>query len=140
MYRIEPNKFFAITNVFDQVITSSFAAILNPFLGYRPDYTYSEKDWNPITEEQAVENTPNGYRASKTFAERAAWKFVEQEKPNFTLATCNPPMVFGPVHPALQTLDSLNTSNQRFREMILGHMQDEVAASGMFICKSHLKS
>ena len=22
--------------------------------GYRPDYTYSEKDWNPVTYEQAL--------------------------------------------------------------------------------------
>jgi nucleoside-diphosphate-sugar epimerase len=38
-----------------------------------------------------------GYRASKTFAEKAAWEFIEKEKPNFTLATINPPMVFGPI-------------------------------------------
>jgi len=38
-----------------------------------------------------------GYRASKTFAERAAWDFVKNEKPNFSLATINPPMVFGPI-------------------------------------------
>lgn len=39
----------------------------------------------------------SGYRASKTFAEKAAWDFVEKEKPNFALATINPPMVFGPI-------------------------------------------
>jgi len=67
------------------VITSSFAAILN--VKATPGYEYSEKDWNPVTEEEAVENPTNAYRASKTFAERAAWEFVEREKPNFTLAT-----------------------------------------------------
>ena len=69
------------------VITSSFAAIFDPYKGHWPEKTYSEADWNPITEEQALENPANGYRASKTFAERAAWKFVEEEKPNFSLAT-----------------------------------------------------
>lgn len=71
------------------VITSSFAAILDP--NRKPGYEYSEKDWNPITEEEALENPTNGYRASKTFAERAAWEFVEKEKPNFTLATVGVP-------------------------------------------------
>jgi nucleoside-diphosphate-sugar epimerase len=67
------------------VITSSFAAIIDSKAG--PGYQYSEKDWNPITEEEALQNASNGYRASKTFAEKAAWDFVEKEKPNFTIAT-----------------------------------------------------
>ena len=69
------------------VITSSFAAILDGTKGNRPGYVYSEADWNPITEEQAIQTPTNGYRASKTFAEKAAWDFVEREQPNFTLAT-----------------------------------------------------
>ena len=57
--------------------------------GNRPGYVYSEKDWNPISEEAALENASHGYYGSKTFAEKAAWDFVEKEKPNFTLATVN---------------------------------------------------
>lgn len=44
------------------VITSSFASILDPFKGNNPGYEYSEKDWNPISHEQALENPANGYR------------------------------------------------------------------------------
>lgn len=73
------------------VITSSFAAILD--VNRAPGYEYSEKDWSPITEQEALENPMNGYRASKTFAERAAWEFVEREKPNFTLTTVGSPCV-----------------------------------------------
>ena len=67
------------------VITSSFAAIVAPSVpkGHR----YSEQDWNPITEEEAIQNPMNAYRGSKTFAEKAAWDFVEKKKPNFTIAT-----------------------------------------------------
>jgi len=57
---------------------------LNSEKGNSWDHTYSEADWNPITEEQALLNPSNGYRASKTLAEKAAWKFVEEEKPNFS--------------------------------------------------------
>jgi nucleoside-diphosphate-sugar epimerase len=115
------------------VITSSFASIVDGSKGSRPDHTYSEADWNPITKEQAVENPSNGYRASKTFAERAAWDFVEKEKPNFTLATMCPPLVLGPIVHYLNSLDSLNTSNQRIRDIVQGKAKDEIPETGTFL-------
>ncbi|GAB7334843.1 hypothetical protein MBLNU13_g06751t1 [Cladosporium sp. NU13] len=115
------------------VITSSFASILNPFAGNWPEHTYSEEDWNPINKEQAVENPANGYRASKTFAERAAWDFVEKEKPNFTIATMCPPLVLGPIVHYLNSLDGLNTSNQRIRDIMLGKAKDEIPPTGTYI-------
>ncbi|KAL9017038.1 MAG: hypothetical protein Q9185_005640 [Variospora sp. 1 TL-2023] len=110
----------------------------------------TENDWNPITLEEAIQDPSSGYRASKTFAEKAAWDFVEKERPNFQIATVwcpqksnpgrthsglqmNPPMVFGPIHPKLQTLDTINTSNQRIRDMMLGKMQDEIPPSGVHV-------
>ena len=80
------------------VITSSFAAIINPTKGLWPEHTYSEKDWSPLTHQDALANNAAGYRASKTFAEKAAWEFVENEKPNFDLVTMNPPLVIGKHH------------------------------------------
>ena len=106
------------------VITSSFAAIVDA-AGKPPGYVYSDKDWNPITAEQAVKNAGFGYRASKTFAERAAWDFVEKEKPGFDLVTMNPPLVFGPVLHHLSTLSSLNTSNELLRDIVQGKYQAE---------------
>ena len=44
------------------VITSSFASIVNAAKGNSWDHTYTEADWNPITEEEAVLNPSNGYR------------------------------------------------------------------------------
>lgn len=115
------------------VITSSFASIINPFKGNWPDHTYSENDWNPLTPEQAIENPANGYRASKTFAERAAWDFLEREKPNFTLATMCPPLVLGPIVHYLNSLDGLNTSNQRIRDIMLGKAKDEIPPTGTYL-------
>ncbi|KIW16858.1 hypothetical protein PV08_04048 [Exophiala spinifera] len=112
------------------VITSSFAAILNAANHAK---TYSEKNWNPITEEEAVQNPSNGYRASKTFAEKAAWDFVANEKPNFDVATINPPLVFGPVVHYLNSLDTINTSNERVRNMIQGKFKDGLPPSGVFL-------
>ena len=131
------------------VITSSFASIIDGAKTTRPGYTYSEKDWNPVTEEEAIQNPSNGYRASKTFAEKAAWGFVEQEKPNFTLATvgsrgpdviitlmqtqCCPPLVLGPIVHYLNSLDALNTSNQRIRDIMTGACKSELKPTGTFI-------
>lgn len=36
------------------VITSSFASIVNPNTGNAPNKTYSEEDWNPITQEEVL--------------------------------------------------------------------------------------
>lgn len=115
------------------VITSSFAAVVNPHKGNWPEHTYSEADWNPLTQKEALENPVNGYRASKTFAEKAAWEFLEKEKPNWTLATMNPPMVFGPVVHYLNSLDAMNTSNERFRNIIQGKAKEEIPPTGMHI-------
>jgi len=115
------------------VITSSFAAIINTELGNGVGHTYSEKDWNPITEEGALKDPASGYRASKTFAEKAAWAFVEKEKPNFTLATINPPLVFGPIVHYLNSLDALNTSNERIRDFIQGKYKDGLPPTGVYL-------
>lgn len=67
-----------------------------------------------MTLEQAVSNSAAGYtgkkcyqvclymsltfpKASKAFAEKAAWQFMEKEKPDFSLTTICPTLVFGPI-------------------------------------------
>lgn len=115
------------------IITSSFASIINPSKGTNVGHTYSEKDWNPITHEEALESPAAGYRASKVFAEKAAWEFVEEEKPNFSLSTMCPPLVLGPIVHYLNSLDALNTSNQRIRDTMLGKYKDEIPETGIYI-------
>lgn len=115
------------------VITSSFASIINASKGNSWDHTYSEEDWNPVTAEEAVTNPSFGYRASKTFAEKAAWDFVEKEKPNFTISTLCPPLVLGPIVHYLNSLSALNTSNQRVRNLITGQCKTEIPDTGTFI-------
>lgn len=90
------------------------------------------------------------HKAGKTFAEKAAWDFVEKEKPNFTILTINPLMVFGPVvcHSStfstqtsltlpwvnyLNSVDNLNTSNERIRDAVLGKFKDEIPYASIHI-------
>lgn len=87
-----------------------------------------------MTEEDALAYPQNGYRASKLFAERAAWEFVEKEKPAFSLATICPPLVLGPIAPYLQSdVDNLNTSNQRIATILTGKAKAELPPTGTFI-------
>ena len=80
-----------------------------------------ESDWNPITwnEAQKTDQHITAYRASKTFAEKAAWKFLDEKKPHFDIITIQPPLVFGPCEHNV-TLDSLNESNAQIWRIISG--------------------
>ncbi|KAJ5938589.1 hypothetical protein N7466_001723 [Penicillium verhagenii] len=111
------------------VVTSSFAAIVN---AKQHPKIYSEKDWNPVTWEEAQDHS-QVYRASKTFAEKAAWKFVEEEKPNFDIVTINPPLVFGPIVNYLNSLEAINTSNQRVRDLVQGKYKEKIPPTGTFL-------
>ncbi|KEY72936.1 hypothetical protein S7711_07900 [Stachybotrys chartarum IBT 7711] len=102
------------------VLTSSFAAIVNPQNHAR---VYDETVLATFTEEEAM--SPRGaYRASKILAEKAAFRFVEERQPRFDVVTINPPMVYGPVPSFLTNLDDLNTSNKRIRDMIQGQTHE----------------
>ena len=52
--------------------------------------TYTEKDWN---EKSTLKRNP--YYYSKTLAEKAAWKFMDDNKPDFSLVVINPFAVMG---------------------------------------------
>jgi hypothetical protein len=47
------------------VITSSFASILDGSKGNSYDHTYTEEDWNPISEEEAEKSPQLGYRGMR---------------------------------------------------------------------------
>ncbi|RDW60933.1 hypothetical protein BP6252_12316 [Coleophoma cylindrospora] len=105
------------------VITGSFACMVDLSKGTRPGYVYTEKDWNPVTYETASKKETDGetaYCASKAFAERAAYDFVEENKPNFTIATLDPPMVYGPSLNAISDLSKLNTSSADIYRLMNG--------------------
>lgn len=72
--------------------------------------------------------------ALQVLAEKAAWAFIEKEKPTFDLVTINPTLVFGPVAPHLTSgeLSSLNTSNMRILDMLQGKMRDGITPTGFY--------
>lgn len=112
------------------VITSSFAAIVSP--DEHPD-VYSESQWNPVTYEEGIENRGKTYRVSKTLAERAAWSFMDEEKPGFSLATICPPYVFGPPIHAPESPAALNTSNTYFAMLMHGGWKERLPPTGTWL-------
>lgn len=95
------------------VLTSSHASVCDLSKGKRPGYVYNEKDWNPITfDEAAKADGVVAYCGSKTLAERAAWDWVEKNKPTFDLVTMTPPWVFGPYVTDLTSTKHLSESLQ----------------------------
>lgn len=79
-----------VSNVRRVVITSSVVAVLSARPTGSGRQTFTEEDWTDL----AVAGT---YEKSKTIAEQTAWKFMEDKKPKFTLATVLPCYVQGPV-------------------------------------------
>jgi dihydroflavonol-4-reductase len=88
------------------VLTSSMAAITD-----EPDgRILTEADWNTSS---SLKRNP--YYYSKTMAERAAWDFVERQKPGFDLVVINPFMVAGP-----SIGNEVATTNQTFVDIANG--------------------
>jgi len=115
------------------VITSSIVSVLDPSQGFRPGYAYSEKDWSPVTYEQGAAAKNDGltaYRASKVCAERAAWDFVEKEKPSFTIVTICPPLIYGPRINGFHSLDEINTSNGLLWSLVNSGKDAQISKTG----------
>lgn len=89
------------------VLTSSMAAITDE---PDSDHVLTESDWNI---KSSLKRNP--YYYSKVCAERAAWQFMQEQKPAFDLVVINPFMVIGP-----SVVPSLNTSNRLFVDLLKG--------------------
>lgn len=89
------------------VVTSSMAAVTDE---PDEDVVLTEENWN---EKSSL--TRNPYYYSKTLAERAAWTFVEEQKPRWDLVVINPFLVIGP-----SLGPGINTSNQIFVDLLAG--------------------
>lgn len=110
-------------------MTSSVASIVHPVEGVKE---YTEKDWNDHSpkeiETKGADASPlHMYMGSKTLAERAAWEFVNNEKPTFDLVTVCPPLVIGPLLHEVKSPESLNTSVAKFYELYNGSLKDASA-------------
>jgi nucleoside-diphosphate-sugar epimerase len=113
------------------VITSSFAAMSRD--GNHPE-VYNESHWSGLTMDQALSGHPfTAYKASKQFAEEAAWTFMKRERPQFELTTLTPPVVFGPILCTPDALNSVNTSSQGVLALVRGERRGGLEPSPLVL-------
>ncbi|KZV97184.1 NAD(P)-binding protein [Exidia glandulosa HHB12029] len=110
------------------VLTSSFAAMIEPRQGY---YEYTEADWNKYSlrevETQGAAAGLHKYRAAKVLAERAFWDFLAKQEPRFDGVAINPPWIFGPVLHDVDAIERLNYSTKT----LWGLLANEVLESSL---------
>lgn len=111
------------------VVTSSYAAISTASKERDSNHVNNEESWNEILWEEAKKDPIMGYRGSKTFAEKAAWDFLKDEKPNFSINYVNPSFVFGPQAFDSEVKDSLNTSSEILNSYLKMTADSEVPAT-----------
>ena len=94
------------------VLTSSMAAIAYGHDDKPADYIYDEKDWSN------TDGKIGAYLKSKTFAEKAAWDFMETEAAgDMELSVINPGAVLGPLLD-----DSFSTSGELVGKLLRGEV------------------
>jgi len=112
------------------ILTSSFAAVTDqPIKGK----IFNEFDWNT---KSSLDRNP--YYFSKTLAERAAWDYIKEHKPDFDLVCINPYMVVG-----ASLIPSLNTSNKILLDLLTGGFPGIINLNWGFVdvrdvAKSHI--
>ena len=92
------------------ILTSSFAAVVDLNRRFNHEYSYTEKDVNNFAKED-LKDVPMSYEVAKSLAEKAAWSFMENEKPGFDLVVFNPVMIYGPPLQKFKAPLGINTSN-----------------------------
>ncbi|ODV76726.1 NADPH-dependent methylglyoxal reductase GRE2 [Suhomyces tanzawaensis NRRL Y-17324] len=119
------------SNLKNFIVTSSVAAVGSSFLvnPHLPMTTViNEESWTEISWEQASTNGFIGYSASKAFAEREVWKFVDEEKPSFAVSVVNPSFVFGPQAFDAEAAKTLGTSSELINSLLKAGPDAELPA------------
>ncbi|VDB82935.1 unnamed protein product [Peniophora sp. CBMAI 1063] len=115
------------------VLTASIVSVWS-YLVDKPT-TFTEEDWNEqaikAVEEKGADAGPVMiYGASKTLAEKAAWKFKEDHKVSWDLAVINPPYVYGPPINEVKDPQSLGTSQKMLFDLLTGaYSQEQLEAT-----------
>ncbi|MBA0623352.1 hypothetical protein Godav_008823 [Gossypium davidsonii] len=125
------------------VLTSSAAAVsINTLNG--TDLVMTEKDWTDIEFLSSAKPPTWGYPASKTLAEKAAWKFAEEN--NIDLITVIPSLMTGPsLTPIVPSSIGLATSLISGNEFLINALKGMQMLSGSIsithvedVCRAHV--
>ena len=84
--------------------------------------TLTDDDWSTARKDDPANqlNAYPAYFASKTEAERAAWSYVKQAQPHYTLASFCPPVMYGPAGIKLKRPEDFGTPLGVFYRLMKG--------------------
>jgi nucleoside-diphosphate-sugar epimerase len=102
------------------VVTSSIVTMYNVEKPSPSGTVITEKSWVDVTLADVHTSQWSAYTVSKVFAEKAVWKFVEEESPNFKVTTLTPPLIFGAVLGDVKSADALNESSAIVHKVLSG--------------------
>lgn len=87
------------------ITSSSFAATYSE---HKVGHDVTTTSWNDAVVEPAEtnKNPKDVYAASKVLSEKAAWQFMADHTPQFTLTTICPNINWGPTHPAATSFNT----------------------------------
>jgi len=120
------------------VVTSSRIANFNPNKGdnYKVD-NHAFNDAIVKAAHEAAADSPLkpllGYAAGKTEGERAAWKFVKEEKPSFVLNTVLPDLVLGEIINTASEGSTAGLANKVFTEGNNSHIYPFAAVPSFYV-------
>ncbi|KAE8659747.1 Anthocyanidin reductase [Hibiscus syriacus] len=125
------------------VLTSSAAAVSINALA-KTDLIMTEKDWTDTDFLSSAKPPTWGYPASKTLAEKAAWKFAEEN--NIDLITVIPSLMTGPsLTPDVPSSINLSTALISGNEFLINGLKGMQMLSGSIsithvedVCRAHV--
>jgi nucleoside-diphosphate-sugar epimerase len=84
--------------------------------------TFTSASWLPLSISDAIaaQHPYISYCVAKAESEKAIWKFVEEEKPGFSVTNLLPCLIFGPPLQPVSSLKKINYSNDVFYELFNG--------------------
>jgi nucleoside-diphosphate-sugar epimerase len=96
--------------------------------------TLSSSDWQPITIEETIvqQNTTVFYSVAKAEAEKAVWKFVQEQKPAYSVTVLLPALIFGPPIQPVSSPDKLNFSSGLFYGLFRPGAKDRELQGSVF--------
>ena len=117
------------------VLTSSTVSLADIDDFQIPSLKLNEESWASVTyEDGKTKDAMTAYWASKKYAEKAAWAFVESNKPNFALSAVLPSYVFGPQAHDAEAKGQMNLTAEVFASVYRLSKNDEVPeVAGPFV-------
>ncbi|OKL62335.1 hypothetical protein UA08_02287 [Talaromyces atroroseus] len=120
------------------VYFSSIAALVRRDVA--GNHMFTEKDWNPSTEEGLRDMEPGelgkiSYFASKAIAERAVWDFLGNHQTTWTTCILNPAVVYGPIIHPVPSPEELNMTTKPVWDLLTGNVKQvpEALAAGAYV-------